>query len=292
MRHPTVQRFRVAGGVLALAGTVLAIAAVLAVGSHVAHGPAVEGGKVLPQVCLSEPSPYARLRCLVPYFEQLVEGSSPARAVAQARELEARGVIDDCHLAAHEIGEAALRVYGSEVGRAFAACPMGCAEGCFHGVMEGYMSQSGSLEAALAGVPSLCQGISDDLLLRRQCLHGVGHGILRHQAVTLTRAVALCRTLPDSFGRETCTGGVLMEHVRSYLGSDEETLSRAVPTICAEAAGFGDRVLLTTCFRAIGEGLMFYTGHNLSRSEKFCQELTGEDRTACIAGARTEASLR
>lgn len=234
--------------------------------------------------CKSETSAPLRTRCLIPYFEKLTREFSPRVAIAEAKKLQKEKVIDDCHIAAHIIGEENLKINDYDAGRAFSYCAPGCIEGCFHGVMEGYLARSTDVPETLKGIPNLCENVSNDPLLRRQCLHGVGHGLLRHDG-TLLDALDLCKTFSDTFSQETCAGGVFMQNVNNIMFLDEDSFRKEIPKLCSTLSETGEKNL---CIESVGEGIMFYTGHDLERSKDLCSELLTDERNVCEKGAEQE----
>ena len=245
--------------------------------------------RVLPQGCLKLDDPYQRLECLKPYFEKLTYKYSAPIALNQAQKLKKERVIDDCHLAAHFIGEANFIKHNSDTGKAFASCSLGCIEGCYHGVMEAYIHSTQSLEEALTQAPILCKSIAQDPLLNRQCIHGVGHGILRHEVVDLIQAIDLCKKFPDQFSAKTCLEGVFMENMNENLFFDKPTLITKIPTTCEKIYPLKDEGLISMCIESIGEGLMFYTGHDLEKSKKLCGYLPFQYQDLCVSEAIKEA---
>jgi hypothetical protein len=194
------------------------------------------------------------------------------------------GIIDDCHLSAHQIGRTSFNQYKDDIGKAFATCPMGCIEGCFHGVMEGYVEKNGSPSQIVEEVPKLCSTVSSDAVLQRQCVHGIGHGLLRHDAEALVEVVSLCNKLPTDFYRYTCLGGVFMENMSSYTTLDEGALRAELPLVCGKMYDVDNGAYVPMCLEAVGEGLMFYTGHDLKKSIEFCSLLAPEDQNSCNTG--------
>jgi hypothetical protein len=237
--------------------------------------------------CQKETHPYERLRCLIPYFEKLTRDGSALEAVAEAKKLQKEKMIDDCHLAAHVIGGENLRKNNNDVGKAFTTCTAGCMEGCYHGVMEEYLSQSHDLDALLKQIPHFCDSVSNDLKLRRQCLHGIGHGLLHHD-ISLVEAVKLCRGFGDAYSKRTCIGGVMMQNMNNIMLSDEKTFRSKLAGMCTPIDFFQDQALKSLCVEQIGEGSMFYTGHDLIKSKEFCAELPLNDRPDCVKGAEVE----
>ena len=127
--------------------------------------------------CDNIPDSYAKTTCYKPFFQSVVFTNSGAYALNLAKELEKDGVIKDCHLFSHHIGASLLEKYNFDLKKAFNSCSKECIQGCYHGVLEEYISTSNwkPEEVATRG-PELCESITDDKLLIRQCVHGVGHG--------------------------------------------------------------------------------------------------------------------
>jgi len=237
--------------------------------------------------CQKEAFPYERLRCLIPYFETLVRDGSASEAIDEAKKLQKEKVIDDCHLAAHFIGRENLRKNDHDVGKAFSACAPGCMEGCYHGVMEEYLSQSQDLDALLKDLPRFCNSVSHDIKVYRQCLHGIGHGLLQHD-ISLDEAVKLCQGLGDAYSKKTCIGGVFMQNMNNIMLLNEKTFRSKLAGMCEPIDSFQDQGLKSLCIEQIGEGIMFYSGHDLVKSKEFCSVLPPDDRPHCIKGAEIE----
>ncbi len=238
--------------------------------------------------CQNKTYPYERLRCLIPYFEKLTRNGSVSEAVTEAKKLQQEKIIDDCHLAAHMIGQGNLRKNNYDIGKAFATCAPGCIEGCYHGVMEEYLSQNRDINVLLNQVPHFCESVSHDWKLRRQCLHGVGHGLLHHNDISLVEAVKLCRSFGNASSQDTCIGGVFMQNINNIMLSDEKTFRSKLAGMCAPIDFFHDQTLKNYCVEHVGEGITFYTGHDLRKSQEFCLELLPDDRNHCSNGVEDE----
>lgn len=229
-----------------------------------------------------------RFRCLIPYFKNLTEESGAVVATLKAKDLQKEGVIDDCHLAAHIVGAENLKKYNYDPGRAFATCSMECIEGCYHGVMEEYTALENSPELNINKLLQVCDSLSSDFLLRRQCLHGIGHGILRHENGLLNIAIDTCLSFPDVFSQKTCLGGVFMQNVQNIILDDEETFFKKIPTLCELTEKYDDKNIENQCISSIGEGAMFYTGHDLGKAKKICLLLPAKYQKLCISSSEME----
>lgn len=238
--------------------------------------------------CEKEESAYTRGKCLEPFFSLLTLKTSASQALADAVALQKEGVIDDCHLAAHVIGEANVQKYDGDIGKAFATCPQGCIEGCYHGVMEVYVAQVRSLHEVVEEASSLCKEVGTTTLHRRQCLHGIGHGLVLHNTNGVMRAVELCSSLKEVDEQTVCLGGVFMENMNAYLSVSGEELKSTILNVCA-AVRENRLDLLPMCLSTVGEGLMFYTGHDVEKSKSFCEVLEKDEKDECVRGVEIEA---
>ncbi len=241
----------------------------------------------IPADCLAMAQAYQRSACLLPYFSKLTMQDSAEAAITQAQQFRKQHIVDDCHLIAHQVGHTNFEKYRNNTAQAFVTCPLGCIEGCFHGVMESY-AETRSTDQIISEVPELCSSIGTDWLRRRQCIHGVGHGLLRHQLSQLESVVGLCRQLPDDFHQETCLGGVFMENMNNYLGQSLSDLQSSLPRVCESILNTQEQSLIGMCLQAMGEGLMFYTGHDLARARVLCSSLESQLQNDCYQGAETE----
>jgi hypothetical protein len=114
------------------------------------------------------------------------------------------GKIDDCHLLAHIVGEAQLKKSQGDVGKAIGSCPDGCIQGCIHGVIE---SSFGSLQRDNIDASKLlatCDNLKHNDVSYRQCIHGLGHGLLSHGIFSIQEAVALCQSHQDAYFQFNC----------------------------------------------------------------------------------------
>jgi len=228
-----------------------------------------------PKECFDKANEYDKWICFEPYFRELVNKVSPGYAMVEAKIFKERKIIDDCHLNAHFIGEAALEKYDFDAGKAFASCEFGCIEGCFHGVMERYVRYEADPYSVTSKVKSMCDSVSSsnprvETLLKNQCAHGIGHGLVAHNFVPVTEALAACRGIDYE---RRCMGGVIMEHVEQYLSLEENEFKKILPEICESFLELDDPDAVVICMNNIGVALMWYTKHDLALSKKLCEEL-------------------
>jgi len=241
--------------------------------------------------CNNMPDSYAKTTCYKPFFQSVVFTNSGAYALNLSKELERDGVIKDCHLFAHHIGASLLEKHNFDVKKAFNSCSKECIQGCYHGVLEDYISTSNwdPNEVSIRGV-ELCNSITDDKLLLRQCVHGLGHGLIARKFTPLLNATDICRDIEDPNHQHACLGGVYMEYMDVFLPLSEAELVELVPAVCDETDSLNDIELSSKCYHAVGQGFMFYSGNDLDKSKELCKYVKKEFLEECTKAAEFMAS--
>ena len=237
-----------------------------------------------PQECLNQPADgySTSWTCFKSYFERITNEVSANAAMAEARRFKSQKVISDCHLFAHFIGENTLEKYDFDIGEALSSCAAGCSSGCYHGVLERYIRDEPDLPNLLPQLKAVCDAHGVDDRSRYRCVHGIGHGLFAHNYLPPLDAVNGC----DSFGgqwREVCIGGLTMENMDEYLllDLDEEQFRKILPEICAPFESLAKvrfryigPDVMESCIIHIAQGLLFYTGYDIERTEELCEELS------------------
>jgi hypothetical protein len=236
--------------------------------------------------CANESHPYQRLICLSPYFQKLTYLYSPKFALSRAQLLQSEGVIDDCHLAAHVIGSATMDKYG-DLGKALSACGNSCLEGCTHGVIESYMVPERKT-SFLSSVTSACELSQLTAKQKLECIHGIGHGLLAHNYLPFEKAVAVCKQFTESTSSKECIDGVTMELVDQLLELPPVQFTNQVTHVCDQAFAMPDEVVARYCVRNVGEGVMFYTGHDVGASNSLCSLIPEKYRPTCLRAVQNE----
>ena len=237
--------------------------------------------------CLEMPNSFAKTNCLKPIFQTFSFNKSAKYALNLAHDLQQEGTIPDCHLVAHFIGRSELEKQNYNVEKAFSACAPVCMQGCYHGVLETYINYAKwKPEDVPLKASELCERIGKSPILKRQCIHGVGHGLIANNYLPLKEAIGVCRRFSDDTKINACLGGVFMEHMNGLLFHSEDELAQIVPNLCGDIDKMNDEGLSMKCAHAIGEGLMFYTGQNLKKSSEMCKMLGPKNQKSCVVAAR------
>ena len=125
-----------------------------------------------------------------------------------------------CHPVVHAVGRETFRLT-STVQDSFAACDQTCHSGCYHGAMERFLrgdradddAEGHISEEELRAKARVACNPAEALRFRFQCLHGLGHALMFFSDYRLRQALSACDTLPDSWSRSSCYGGLFMENV-------------------------------------------------------------------------------
>jgi len=223
--------------------------------------------------CLSQPDGYEKWDCMSPYFKDLVYRASVGEAMAEAIKFKEERVVADCHLFGHAIGETSLEKNNFDVGKAFSSCVHGCSDGCFHGVMEGYISNKAEPYSVVSEIQNVCDSVGTGFVLKRQCIHGMGHGLLAHGYLSFPEALDACGVFAPEWVPQ-CWGGVVMENMDQYLllDLDEDDFRKVIPKICEQVESINPK-LIEGCFDSVALGFLYYTDYDLRRSEDLCEEL-------------------
>jgi hypothetical protein len=260
--------------------------------------------------------------CADSRVEKLLETKSTKDLLAELDSLgKSNGVwLQQCHPVVHVIGRMTFKKAGT-LHAAFAACDQTCHSGCYHGAMErsfGLEDEVGGIHSKLPAelimekAPTVCATGFEELSLKFQCLHGLGHAVLFFLSYNISTALAACDTLPENWDRQSCYGGLFMENIvaadksKRYLNSDPHfpcnaldakygyacyqmqtsrmlELGLSYPQIAAECAKAGN--FTEPCFVSMGRDASNIAREDASRAVPICTVLQNQaDRQACIRG--------
>lgn len=219
----------------------------------------------------------------------------PRAAIRKLEEVAA----DDSVLfrAGHEVAHGVGRFIAerSEVSASLLArCPGSFRAGCFHGLLEQYVADQGpdvpdSLVARICLEPALD---SVAPMVRSECAHGLGHGLLARHRHALDAGVGACGALGREDLRVECTDGVFMEFVAANFrtrpqgdaaAQDDDApryrLSR--PDWPCSGVAEADR---PSCWSYQPVAMLLITGHDVAAVAETCRTLEGAERQACFRG--------
>lgn len=221
------------------------------------------------------------------------------------------------HALAHVIGISAWAP-GKDVATVFRSCTVLYQSGCYHGVIQSYLTATGEVDSLRT--VALCDEIAlrgQELWLRFQCVHGLGHGLEMAWNWDLPRALRGCDWLVTQWDRESCYGGAFMENsvastpgghhtsVRALeattTGTDEHAAHQHGPTGAAPFmmrdstdALYPCSVVGTryghACYTSHGSILLASSGNDFGQAAAACDRAPEAFRGECYLSLGTNAS--
>ncbi len=140
-------------------------------------------------------------------------GTGQALTHLEERARQDEKVRSQAHGLAHTMGRLSLAHYGDPM-EAFGQCRETFASGCYHGVLEAYLASQPRLEPqTITGLCSKTVPADSTAILKFQCVHGLGHGLVANFDADVFKALRFCDALPTDWDRSSCYGGVFMENI-------------------------------------------------------------------------------
>jgi len=183
------------------------------------------------------------------------------------------------HGYAHDVGRYALRWHKGDPG-VFAECTPQFYAGCYHGLIESYINQTAQLNQS--DVSQLCDRIVGTIIpevARRECAHGLGHGLWFRLKGNYRQALSYCDHLAGSISQEECRDGVFMQRAGADPGHVHSHRSSAVPVSleCTKEPPRYSRA----CWHY--QGRLFVEGQDYRKAFKVC-DAAGDYVEVCYWG--------
>jgi hypothetical protein len=165
-----------------------------------------------------------------------VQEGGPGLALEHLAQLAARdsGISEFGHVYAHEIGRYALARRGWDPA-VYAECTPRFESGCYHGVVEAYVGHA-PLDSTV--LRRLCERIVGQMtpeVARRECAHGLGHGLWFRLRGRHREALTYCDHLMAAVSQEECRDGVFMQRAGTATAhAHHSTGSAPVSLRCSE----------------------------------------------------------
>jgi hypothetical protein len=158
--------------------------------------------------CLDEQIPHLCMNELVLSTVPTLGIPSVMAGIARASEEYPQAFLEQCHRAAHYLGEYA----GETIPDVDAALAIGtpfCQFGYYHGVMEGYARVTPTLFEEL---PDLCIRVDNNITSTAyaECSHALGHAIVTRTENDVAEGIEYCRRLETRDERKACATGIFM----------------------------------------------------------------------------------
>lgn len=205
-----MRRFRVA--LLAAAGLLLAAGGFMVSVSRgsvdVSDPERVEVFVEAASRCLEDQIPHLCMNELVLTAAPVLGVPSVIDGIIEASEIYPEAFLEQCHRAAHYLGEYA----GETIPDVDDALELGtpfCQFGYYHGVMEGYARVTPTLFEEL---PKLCNKVDPDVnsTAHAECSHAMGHAIVTRTDNDVAEGIRYCRRLTTRDERKACVTGIFM----------------------------------------------------------------------------------
>jgi hypothetical protein len=273
---------------LALARLILVVIPVLfLVGIVVWNRAAATSGLVVAE-CESSSNAATNRLCYENYLREILQREGASTALRTLELLENRSPIvrQYCHEIAHTLGHAGLEQYGT-LAATLSAGTMACFAGYYHGAIEVALHDK---QTYAHTIQSACVGTSG--LAAEQCLHGLGHGILRSRQYDLELALPDCDLLAEE-QRSRCYSGLFMEDRVSKFG--HTLISGRAGRIQDDGTDFwpcfsvGEQYR-RHCFYYGTARLLYEKRLPLTAAAAACRSLPEEYRSSCVWGFGKDAA--
>jgi len=119
-----------------------------------------------------------------------------------------------CHHQGHHIGEFLLGYYNGNVNVALSNVDQKCDSSLYHGIMENFLKEKvilSNIEPEDIEVTTSCD-FFEDRLIKLECAHGVGHGLVKVSDFDLEWSANRCDEFNLSEQKQVCYRGVFMEN--------------------------------------------------------------------------------
>lgn len=230
--------------------------------------------------------------CLTEGFKEVL-GRFPSQQIAHS--LNDFGF--SCHTFNHYLGRALYERLGT-LGEAYGSCEFVCFHGCFHGVFEAYLQDTDNdlIDFSGASLSELCEGLQNsgskpEEQLRRECFHGLGHGLMLLTNANLQESLSLCDRLPGQWQRERCYGGTFMENVVSFTNPHRRATSPKSDDPHYPCSKLDSRYR-PLCYLYQPSYLLFAVPFDVPAAFELCRKMPQEYQQYCFFGIGEFANWR
>ncbi len=179
-----------------------------------------------------------------------------------------------CHETAHHLG---MWLYGytGDINKSLSYAKMQCGGAVFHGIMQNYFMTKqlhGQSESQIE-ITKICpvDPENPNSMIRWQCLHGLGHGLMAYYNDNATAAVSHCDELAPGWEQLSCSKGVFMQNMVSHYevgGGDLNPNDIYYP--CDQV----DAKYAPACYHYHATYLLEQTNANVSAAFDLCDKIT------------------
>jgi hypothetical protein len=236
---------------------------------------------------------------------QLVREQGTSQALTRLEELANtdQAVLSEAHNYAHLIGKFSYSYY-KDGPKAFGQCRELFQSGCYHGVLEAYFAATpnfGAREVVALCDQAVAQGSA--MIVRFQCLHGMGHGLTSSFEHDIFKALQYCDYLTSDWDRSSCHGGVFMENVifaweqrfgsatqmarHDHGGNHQSHLKAEDPLYPCNAL---QEQYLQQCYLMQTSAILMFNGNDFARAFQECDKAPERWQPTCYQSLGRDAS--
>ena len=206
-------------------------------------------------------------------------------------------LVGKCHDAAHILGRRSIEL-GATLVQAHAVDFPDCVMGFHHGALEAYV-ETVSNEDLVSDLDVLCGAFGETPASYAECMHVLGHVLLKQQNANVRGAITLCTNVGASRYVARCVDGVFMqatEDVRDAVGDEShprrdlldatwgssrlEQQRRAVSYCPADVL----RAVSEACQTAVTKTLVVLWDNDWEALHGFCEQRNQDMRRPCFEG--------
>ena len=236
-------------------------------------------------------------------LQQVVSDAGTERALARLDDLASSDetVAKETHQLSHALGRFSLTYY-KDAATAFQHCTAAFESGCYHGVLEAYFEQHDAVQPEqVAALCSKTVADSESRVLRFQCLHGLGHGLMTNLEYDLYRSLSYCDYLSGAWEQQSCYGGVFMENAMFEFNrrntSDQaghEHLAGTIRTVRPEDPLYPcDRVAEvydSECYQMQSSVMLMLNGGDFQQTARTCETAPDQFVATCYESIGRDAA--
>lgn len=206
-------------------------------------------------------------------------------------------IFSRCHEVGHYVGRILYRQTKS-IKDVYGQCNiMVCGVGCQHGAAEEYFREQNvsvtNDDQTIGQFVAIACGKEEDYerpILYHECLHGLGHGLLKYMDMELPRALTLCDALPSDWDKEGCYAGAFMENSTSATSLDQP--SRYVrdddPTYPCRIL---DEKYWKLCYQYQSSYFGEKTGWDFKKTAELCRMIPTDYQDGCLNQVATNQAM-
>lgn len=232
--------------------------------------------------------------CTIDRLYELSQGNSTGTVFKTIDNLVDLYVDSDfyCHPQAHHLGEFLFGYSKRDLEKASELSDYRCAYGIMHGLIENTIQIENIVDGRpieFVDIKKPCQTIKNSLggEAKMECIHGMGHSLVKIYDYNTTQALQRCNEFDDWQEVFMCNGGLFMENMAEYAenqGGDFKEDDIYYP--CNQIDGSENEEAATLCYRYQANYFLYHTDYRLQDAYSFCKGIPDKRFVpVCFKGA-------